>query len=339
MIFRNPLLLTLLPVLIILFVYMRVRFSERAILFSSDNVIKHFRGSLKVWIGQKIVYLRVACMALLVIALARPQLSGESRVKREGIAIMLSIDCSSTMLAEDLQLGPTGLAKLKSSKSLNRIDAVCQVARDFIQARPDDMIGIVAFAAQAYVVCPLTFDRKWLNNSLERVKVGLIKDATAIGAGILSSLNALKDVGAKSKVLILLTDGINNFGQVPPLVAAKAARSIGVKIYTIGIASRGQTPFPTKDIHGRKVYKNVRIDIDEGVLKEIANSTGAEYFRVTDLKSLEQSYKEIDKLEKVELEQTTYEEYKDIFQFFLIIGVFLLLVEIVLTNTFFRRIP
>jgi len=247
------------------------------------------------------------------------------------------------MLAEDLQLGPLGLVELvrtsDDSKRLNRIDAVREVAKDFIKTRTNDMIGIVAFAAQAYVVCPLTFDREWLLTSLKRVKVGLIKDATAIGSGIMSSLNSLKGINARSKIIILLTDGINNFGEVPPLVAAKVARSLGIKIYTIGIASRGQTPFPTKDIYGRKVYENVRIDIDEDVLKKIANLTGGNYYRVSDIKSLKDSYADIDKLEKIELEATPYEEYKDIFPVFLTWGLIFLILEIVLSNTYLRKIP
>ena len=339
MIFRNPLVLGIIPLFLLFFFFLRGKYPEKAFLFSSGETIKGFRSSIKLWLARKLIYVRVICIVLFIIALARPQMGGESKVRKEGIAIILCIDTSSTMLAEDLELSPTGLSKLRDSGGKNRIDAVREVAEEFIKARKDDLVGIVAFAAHAYVVCPPTFDKNWLLNSLERVQVGLIKDATAIGSGILSSLNSLRDIDARSKVIVLLTDGINNFGNVPPLVAAKAARTMGVKIYTVGIASKGRTPFPAKDIYGHKTYKDVRIDIDEDVLKEIANLTGGEYYRVSDMRSLEESYKDIDVLETVELDETPYEEKKDMFQLFLLIGLAFLLIEIVLSNTFLRRIP
>jgi Ca-activated chloride channel family protein len=275
--------------------------------------------------------------------LARPQVAEETSARREGIAIMLVIDCSSTMLAEDLQLGSLGLVKLVEEagpqRRLNRLDAVKKVARAFIDGRDNDMIGIVAFAAQAYIICPPTFDREWLANNLSRIRIGMIKDATAIGSGILSGLSALRSVKARSKVMVLLTDGINNFGEVPPLVAAKTARAMGVKIYTIGIASKGLSPYPAKDAYGNKTYKNVKIDIDEDMLRNMADITGGSYYKATDLSALKKSYDDIDRLEKGDLEQSAYEEYKDIFSIFLRLALLCLAVDILLGNTLLRKIP
>ncbi len=279
---------------------------------------------------------------MVIIALARPQSTEGERIRREGIAMVIAIDCSSTMLAEDLQLGALGLAPLvweySEVKRLNRIDAVKQVADDFIRSRPDDMIGIVIFAAQAYVICPPTFDRVWLEKSLERARVGMIKDATAIGSGILSSLESLKGVIARSKVVILLTDGINNFGEVPPLVAARAARALDIKIYTIGISSRGQTPYPTQDAYGKKTYQNIKIDINEKMLREIANITGGNYYSVNDLRALKNSYADIERLEKTTLEENAYKGRKDIFASFILGALAMLALEVILGNTYLRKI-
>lgn len=343
MIFRAPYVLLLLPLLLVLFIIMRRVYPERSFLFPTDEIIRSFKGSVRIWAARRLIYLRVASIACLVIALARPQLSGESTSKKEGIAIVLCLDCSSTMLAEDLQLGSLGLMPLAGgpggSKRLNRLDAVTTMARDFINARNADMIGLVAFAAQAYVVCPPTLDKEWLLNSLKRIKVGLIKDGTAVGSGIMSSLDSLKNIKARGKAVILLTDGINNFGLVPPVVAAKAARSLGIKIYTIGIKSAGVSPFPTKDMYGKKTYENVRIDIDEDTLKKIADLTGGNYYKATSLKSLKDSYADIDKLERVVLDESAYSEQKDVFQTFLLWALILLAMDIVLGNTLLRRIP
>ena len=343
MIFKNPLILGLLPLFLLLVFAVRKFYPERSFVFPAEDAIKTLRGSFKLFFSRKLIFLRLAYMSLIIIALARPQTFGEATTRQEGIAIMIAVDCSSTMLAEDLQLGPLGLMQLTGAtdqaKRLNRLDAVKQVGKSFVKSRPDDMIGVIAFAAQAYVACPLTFDKDWVLRSLDRVRIGMIKDGTAIGSGILSSLNSLKNIKAKTRIIILLSDGINNFGEVPPLVAAKAARSLGVKIYTIGIASKGQTPFPDKDEYGHKVYKMVRIDVDEDTLKKIADATGGEYYRATDLASLKESYRTIDKLEKVELELSASEERKDIFGVFLIWALALLVLDAVLSNTFLRRIP
>jgi Ca-activated chloride channel family protein len=254
----------------------------------------------------------------------------ESSIETEGVDIVLAVDVSTTMLAEDFEAGV-------SRKS--RVDAVKDVVREFISNRREDRIGIVAFAARAYTVSPLTLDYGWLLQNLERVKVGLIEDGTAIGSGISTALNRLKDTKAKSKVVILLTDGRNNAGKISPLTAAEAAAVLNIKVYTIGAGTKGFAPFPAKDMFGNKVYQQVKIEIDEELLKQIAGKTHAKYFRATDTKSLRDIYMEINKLEKSHIEEKGYVEYKELFHLFLIPGLALLFLEIVLNNTVLRRIP
>jgi len=342
MIFRSPWVLLALPVFFIIFFTLCRKNNMVGFIFPSDEIIKGFRGTFKSWLVNKAGYLRVIAIILIVIAMARPQITREKPIKKEGIGVILAIDCSSTMLAQKIRLTLEDLALKKTkdgSRQVKRIDAVREVARDFIESRPDDLIGLVAFAAEAFIVCPLTFDHEWLLHSLKRVEVGLIKDGTAIGSGILSSLNPLKEIKAKSKVVILLTDGINNFGKIPPMVAAKAARALGVKIYTIGIVSKGQGLVADETQSGRRVYRDARIDVDEADLKKIARLTGGMYFRADDMESLRESYKEIDRLEKVSMEEESYQEYVDIFPYFLIPAFILLLLDIFLADTFLRRIP
>ena len=343
MIFKEPWVLIFIPLFMVLFFFIRRHEAEPGFLFPSNDALKAFKPSLKEWLVSKLVILRFICVILLIFALARPQMNREFKTRRDALGIIMAIDCSSTMLAEDLQLGPSGLAPLidgsETVKHLNRLDAVKEVAKTFVDARPDDLVGLVAFSAEAFIACPLTFDHEWLAQSIDRMRVGYIKDGTAIGSGILSSLNSLKDADVKSKVIILLTDGINNAGEVPPLIAAKAARAIGVKVYTVGIVSRGQTPYPTVDQSGRKAYKDVRIDINETVLQKIAETTGGKYFRASDLEGLKNTYGEIDKLEKVTMEEKGFAEHEDIFYMFLVAALITLLAEIVLGNTVLRKVP
>ena len=264
-------------------------------------------------------------------ALARPQSPiADLKIQTEGIDIVLSIDCSTSMLAEDFKL---------AGRRQNRLEVVKQVVKDFIKGRQNDRIGIVAFAARAYTACPLTLDYGWLLENLERIKIGLIEDGTAIGSGIASSLNRLNDIRAKSKVIILLTDGRNNTGKISPGVATEAARALKVKIYTIGAGTKGMAPYPVKDFFGNTVYQPAQIDIDEDTLRKIAQDSGGKYFRATDTESLREIYKEIDRLEKTIIEEKGYSEYEELFPYFLIPGLAILFLEIILTNTVFRKIP
>jgi len=343
MVFQHAWVLVLIPVCVIALCLIRLRSGDTTFLFPDAKPLKNISGGPKIWLSRRLWYFKLAALVLILTALARPRLSLDTSARHEGIAIVLSIDCSSTMLAEDLNIGAQGLTPLVSraddQKHVNRMNAVKKVAREFVRSRPDDLIGIVAFAAYAYVICPPTFDKNALNRSIDRLEVGLIKDATAIGSGILAAINSLKLSAAPSKVIILMTDGINNYGRVPPLVAAKVARSLGIKIYAVGIVSKGQTPFPVQDQSGHVTYKNTRIDIDEKVLKEIADTTGGVYYRVQDLRGLDETYRTIDRLERLDLEETSYENRKDVFSAPVLLALVLILLEIFAANTFLRRVP
>jgi len=185
----------------------------------------------------------------------------------------------------------------------------------------------------------LTLDHPWLIKNLERVKIGAIEDGTAVGSAISSSLNRLKDNQAKSKIIILLTDGINNAGRISPLTAAEVARVLGIKIYTIGAGTKGLAPYPVQGLWGKKLYQNVKIEIDEDMLKEVARISGGKYFRATDTKSLEKIYQEIDSLEKTPIEEAGFQEYKELFPPLVIWGLIILTLEIILSNTILRKLP
>ena len=264
-------------------------------------------------------------------ALARPRVSLEAaKIQTEGIDIVLAIDCSSSMLAEDFKL---------DWKRQNRLKVVKDVVKDFIRARKTDRIGMVAFAARAYTVCPLTLDYDWLLKNLERVEIGASHDGTTIGSAISSSLNRLKTTKAKSKVVVLLTDGINNTGKISPLMAAEAAKALRIKIYTIGAGSKGLAPYPMKGPWGQTVYRRVKSQIDETALKKIAQETGGRCFRATDTESLRNIYSEIDSLEKTPVEESGFQQYRELFSRLLIPALVLLMLEIILANTILRKLP
>lgn len=329
---HDPLVLIFIPIIILLFLYkQKKQRSVSAFKFSSGELVGKLKGSFKLKLSENLIYLRFLAIALLIFALARPQTPiADSKIHSEGIDIVLAIDCSTSMLAEDFRLG---------GQRQNRIEVVKSVVKDFIMGRKNDRIAIVAFASRAYTVCPLTLDYGWLLDNLERVKTGLVEDGTAIGSGIATSLNRLKDAKAKSKVVILLTDGRNNTGKISPLTAAEAAKALKIKVYTIGAGSKGPVPYPVKDFFGNTVYQPVQIDIDEDTLIKIAEMTGAKYFRATDTESLRKIYKEIDSLEKTDIEESGYLEYNELFNVFLILALVFLLSDIVLSNTVLRKIP
>ncbi|MBF8277260.1 MAG: hypothetical protein HW390_2333, partial [Candidatus Brocadiaceae bacterium] len=264
-------------------------------------------------------------------ALARPQYGNEqTKVLTEGIDIVLTVDVSGSMKAEDFEIG---------GKRYNRLYVVKQVVKDFIQRRNNDRIGLVVFAGMPYTQCPMTLDYGMLLQLLERIDIGMVEDGTAIGSAIASSIDRLRDTKAKSKVIILLTDGRNNAGEVDPFTAAEIAKVFGIKIYTIGAGTKGLAPFPAVDLFGNRVMKQVKIDIDDNALQEIAKITDGRYYRATDTKSLLEIYEHIDKLEKTEAEVTQYTEYTELFHFFLLPAFALLLCELGLRKTKFRRIP
>jgi len=275
--------------------------------------------------------LRALALILLIVALARPQLgSAETRVHREGVDVILAVDVSGSMLAEDFTLG-NGRA--------SRIDVVKSVVKEFVAARPEDRIGLVLFAARPYTQCPLTLDHGWLLQNLDQAKVGMIEDGTAIGSALATAVNRLRPSTAHSKFVVLLTDGQNNAGRITPQTAAEAAAAIGVKVYTVGAGTRGLAPYPTQDFFGNKVYRPMQVDIDEDVLKKIAATTNGRYFRATDTASLRDVYKEIDRAEKTAFEAPEFLDYRELYPWLAWPALALVLVEIVLAETRLRRLP
>jgi Ca-activated chloride channel family protein len=236
----------------------------------------------------------------------------------------MALDISSSMLARDF--------------NPNRLEASKDIAIDFITDRPKDRIGLVVFAAESFTQCPLTTDHSVLVNLFEDLKSGMIEDGTAIGMGLATAVNRLKDSDAKSKVVILLTDGVNNRGSIAPASAAEIANTFNVRVYTIGVGSQGKAPYPVQTPYGVK-YRNMDVEIDEKVLQNIAGKTGGEYFRATDNQKLKSIYEEIDKMEKSKIEVKEYSEKSEEFFWFAVLGGLLLLLELILKLTVLRRIP
>ena len=331
MIFNQPWILLLFPSVAIVMYLARRKVTSSSIRFSSEELVGPVRPTLKLILSRNLFYLRMAAILLFVLSLAQPRIPlEETKVWTEGVDIILTIDCSGSMLAEDFKIG---------KHRQNRLEVVKKVVEQFIKARKADRIGIIAFAARAYTVCPLTLDHPWLIKNLARIKIGAIEDGTAVGSAISSSLNRLRDSEAKSKVIILLTDGINNAGRISPLTAAEAAGALGIKIYTIGAGTKGLAPYPVQGLWGESLYRNVKIEIDEATLKEIARISGGKYFRATDTKSLEEIYNQIDSLEKTPIEEAGFREYKELFPPLVILGLIILILEIILSNTILRKLP
>lgn len=276
--------------------------------------------------------LRGVTLVLFVLSLARPQIGKtESRVKTEGIDIVLAVDISGSMMAMDYE---------KNGQRESRVDAVKDVVREFIRARPNDRIGMVVFGTRAYVASPLTLDHDWLERNLDRVRIGLVEGNTAIGAGIGTAVNRLRDTKAKSKVIVLLTDGGENVHNPPALEAAKAAKGFNVRVYTVGAGSQGIAPMPIMDRAGNILgFQPIQADLDEDLLKQIATATGGQYFRAADTASLKKTYAQIDAMEKQKVETFAYEEWQELFPWFLLPAIGCALLAVTLENTRLRRVP
>ena len=270
--------------------------------------------------------LRAAAFALLVVALARPQdVEQNVRTNTEGIDIMLAIDVSGSMLARDFKP--------------DRITAAKEVAGSFIADRYGDRIGLVAFAGEAFTQSPLTTDQSTLQTLLARIRSGLIEDGTAIGNGLATAINRLRESDAKSKVIILLTDGVNNQGQIAPMTAAEIAKAQGIRVYTIGVGTEGMAPYPAIDMFGNLTFVNQKVEIDEKVLKAISDMTGGRYFRATDKEKLKAVYDEINQLEKSKVEVTEHVTYHEQFLLWALAGLGLLVLEFLFSNLVLKRIP
>jgi Ca-activated chloride channel homolog len=328
--FANPWLLLLLLVLPILAILRGAKGAAPAVIYSSLASLRDLGRSRRSKAGGWLATLLLLALGAFIIALARPQRGRTlTQIEASGIDIMLAIDVSKSMLAEDFTIG---------KQRANRLEAVKQVTEKFIEGRPNDRIGIIAFAGKPYLVSPLTLDHDWLQQNLERVQIGLVEDGTAIGSAIASASNRLKDNKSKSRIVVLLTDGDNNAGKVSPPTASEAAKALGIKVYAIGAGTRGYAPIPFQS-YGRTVYQNVKVEVNEEALKEIAKITDAKFYRATDSESLEDIFGEIDKLEKSSVQMSQFKEVRELFPWAVGAGGALLSLYVLLGQTWWRRLP
>lgn len=331
MIFKDPWLLGLLPlVCLVSFAFWKWQRPPR-LLFPAQDLLKGTGRTWKTRLADLPQVLRFLVLLLFALALAGPRtVREEAKYLSEGIDIILTVDASRSLASEDFLLG---------GKRYNRLQVIKDVVEDFINARTHDRIGLVSFAGLAYTVSPLTKDYFWLKENLRRIDFDMIEDGTAIGSALIASVDRLKKSDAKSKIIILLTDGVNNAGKTAPLEAAQVAKAQGIRVYTIGAGTKGNVPYPVKDVFGQVFYQQIRTDVDEASLQEIARITGGKYFRATDTSSLRRVYGEIDQMEKSEFQDRGYRDYRELFPYFLGIGLAILFGELLLSQTILLRIP
>ena len=327
MVFANPTYLYLLLLLVPLigwYIY-KLHKSQASLQVSSSEAFQlPGTSSWKVYMRHLPFVLRMLAIALLIVVLARPQSTNSwQNSSTEGIDIVMAMDISTSMLAEDLKP--------------NRLEAAKDVAASFINGRQNDNIGLVVFAAESFTQCPLTIDHGVLLNLFKDIQPGIIQDGTAIGLGLANAVSRIKDSQAKSKVIILLTDGVNNTGEIAPVTAAEIAKTFGIRVYTIGVGTQGEAPYPIPTAFGVQ-YQNVPVEIDEQVLKQIASTTGGQYFRATDNSSLKEIYSEIDQLEKTKISVQEFSKKQEEYKNWALLVFALLLIEVLLRNTVLRNI-
>jgi Ca-activated chloride channel family protein len=338
--FAQPWFLLLLAVIPLL-AYLRGKSGPAAALtFSSTTALRSLGKTSAARAGKFLRALMLVSLACFVVALARPQLGKSlTQVEASGIDIVLALDVSGSMLTKDFTIG---------GESATRIDAIREVTRKFIEGRPNDRIGIIAFAGRPYVVSPMTLDHDWLLKNLDRVKIGLVEDGTAIGSGMAAAANRLNDKRSKSRVIVLLTDGENNTGKIPPNTAAEAIKALSIHFYAIGAGINGIAPTPVfnpqngkplTDMFGNVMYQNQRVHFNEAGLKEVAKIADGQFFRATDTQSLEQIFTGIDKLEKTTVSVKKYQQYRDLFPACIAGGLGLLLAQLLLSQTVWKKLP
>ncbi len=323
--FANPLflyLLLLVPAMVV-FYLLKQRKANASL---SVPGLQPFSGSyptFRVYLRHILFGMRTVAVAILIIVLARPQsVSSYQDVSTEGIDIMLTLDISGSMLARDFKP--------------NRLEASKDVATEFISGRPYDRIGLVVFSGESFTQCPITTDHAVLINLLRQVQSGMIEDGTAIGTGLATAINRLKDSPGKTKVIILLTDGVNNRGEIAPITAAGIAKTFNIRVYTIGVGTQGMAPYPVQTPFGIQ-YQDMPVEIDEAILREIAQQTGGKYFRATDNNKLEEVYKEIDKLEKSKIAVRQYTTRDEMFLIPALIAFCLIALEVLAKNTVLKN--
>lgn len=311
----------------------RRRGRQAAVRYSSIDTLKRLRPSRRIVIRRFVEGLRILTIALLVLAMARPQTGRkQTQVRTEGIDIVLVLDTSGSMQALDLD------ADRPINRRRNRLQVAKEVVEEFVQGRANDQVGLVVFGNEAFTQCPLTLDHGIVATFLEGIEIGMAGDATAIGSALGTAVKRLRDSQAESKVIILLTDGRSNAGALSPQKAAEIAETFDIKVYTIGAGTRGKAPFVVDSLFGKQVvYESV--EIDEKTLGDIAERTGGRYFRAEDTSALESIYEEIDEMEKTEIKTSSYMEYNEQFRRFLIPALALLLLEVVLLGTRYRKLP
>lgn len=328
MVFANPTYLYLLLLLIPMigwYIWKLCKSQASLQVSSSEAFDAPGATSWKVYLRHVPFALRMAAIAVLIIILARPQSTNSwQNTSTEGIDIVMAMDISSSMLAQDFKP--------------NRLEASKDVAASFINGRPNDNIGLVVFAAESFTQCPLTTDHTVLLNLFKDIQPGIIQDGTAIGLGLANAVSRIKDSQAKSKVIILLTDGVNNAGEIAPVTAAEIAKTFGIRVYAIGVGTQGTAPYPFQTAFGVQ-YQDIPVEIDEPTLKQIAATTGGQYFRATDNTSLKEIYSEIDKMEKTKISVQQYSKKQEEYKNWALLLFALLLVEILLRNTLLRNIP
>lgn len=316
--------LALVPLMVAWYIYTRNR-SKPLVNLPGLSIFRSTSTSYKVYLKHTLTAFRVIAIGLLFVAMARPQSSTSWQdVSTEGIDIVMCLDISGSMLAEDFKP--------------NRLEASKELAMDFVEGRPNDRVGLVVYSGESFTQCPLTTDHAVLKNLFADIKNGMIEDGTAIGMGLATAVNRLKESDAKSKVIILLTDGFNTTGSIPPLTAAEIAKAFDVRVYTIGVGTNGKAPYPFQLPFGGIQYQNVDVKIDEETLTKIADRTGGEYFRATDNEKLKAIYEEIDQLEKSKIEVTEYRKKSEEFFPWALAGFGLLMIEFLSKITFLRSI-
>ena len=321
-------LLTLLPLALL---WRGRRGAVAAVEYSNVSLARRVARQTRSRAGRWVWMLPILAGVLMDVALARPQLAHGSTVAQvSGIDIMLALDVSGSMQALDFKI---------DGQPANRIDIVKTVVAKFIEDRPNDRIGMVAFAGLPYLVSPLTLDHDWLEQNLSRVQTAGVEDGTAIGSAIATCVNRLRDTPAKSKVVVLLTDGMNNSGKISPATAAEAAKALGVKVYTIAAGVRGDAPVPVKDQYGNTQLVMSKVDVDEETLQKIATETGGQFYRATDTESLQHIYAEINHLEKTTQTVRKYEHYQELFAWALLPALAVLGLAVGLEQTRYRRLP
>jgi Ca-activated chloride channel family protein len=302
-----------------------------AVEYSDVSLAREVARRTRSRIGGMVWLLPIIAAALMIVGLARPQRThSRTEITANGIDIVLGLDISGSMQALDFTV---------DNYRVNRIAVVKSVVSKFIDERPDDRIGLIAFAAAPYIVSPLTLDHDWLQQNLERVNVGIGDDGTAIGSAIAAAVNHLRTTTAKSKVVILLTDGVNNSGKISPLAAAEAARALGVKVYTIGVGVRGKAPVPVRDERGNIHVVMANVDVDEKTLEAVAHETGGQFYRATDTDSLQKIYEQINRFEKTAQTVQKFERVEELYRWPLYPALGLLAIGMILQQTRFRRLP